>query len=656
MAVTITDRRTTINDAQATTNWTGAGYGTTDVSAEDTLAVAESLAISTGQVYYTGTSRNLGTSPGTLVYIWSFNNALQDAWDASPPPNALMLGDGTDRIAFDMAGADRRVFNHLEGPAGLDCNSWQCLVLDTGQAGTMNSAGNTYVVNGSYAGLNFAAVTQFGVSFDTNSKALGGGYNVAVDIIRFGNDGIRLTAGTTGDRGTFAEIATADRSRSADAAHGILREYTTIAFGCQGPLTFGDSGAATTSYFEESGSVLVFEDRNISNDKYYLNVEGNSGSTNLFILTGCTVTSAGPHVGIDMSGGNIDTLTLDGCVFRDLGDRPILFSSNADASGHDITDCTFDNTGKITVGDVDFLRNNIINSAATDNALIYGGGIMTDLTVSGYEGTAGTAAILSNENVDMDGELDRLSATKGTAATHALEFGASTPASITLRDCDFSGYNASDGNNDSTFYNNTGGALTINIVGGSGNVTYRNGTNASTSIVQNPVTLEVTTKKLSDQTALGSCRVLVYAGDGTGPLPFQDSVTITRVSTTASVSHTGHGLANGNKVLIQGADQWQYNGVFAISNVTANAYDYTIVSDPGSNGTGTIVSTGVIIDGDSNATTGVISDTRTYSTDQPIAGRVRKSTSSPYYKTAPVTGTISSANGLSLTVLLQLDE
>jgi len=515
VAVSIKDNRTTVDDAQATTGWTGAGFGTTTVSAEDTLAVAASLASTTGQTYFTdGTSRNLGTSPGTLVYIWTFNNALQDAWNASPPPNALLLGDGTDRIGFDMAGADKRVFNHLEGPTGLDVNAWQCLVLDTGQAGAMNTAGNTYVVAGTYAGLNFAAITQFGASFDTNSKALGGGYNVAVDIIRFGNDGIDVQGGTTSDRGTFTELAEADRSRSADAAHGIFRAYSApTAFGCQGPMSFGDNDGTTTTYFEDSNVVVIFEDRNISNDKYYWKIIGNSTGTNHFKLTGVTITSAGPHIGWDSNGGNVNLLEMDGCIFRDWGDRTIIFSSQADATGHHVNDHVFDNCGTITAGDHDMLRMTISNPANSSRALICGAGDYTDLTLSGYEGTAGTAAILWNETTDPDGELDGLDATKGTAATHVIELGANTPTSITLRDWTVSGYNASNGQNDSVIYNNSNKAITVNVIGNTGTISYRNGGTSTTTISQS-ATVTITVKDVRGDPISGA-RVRVEEDDGT---------------------------------------------------------------------------------------------------------------------------------------------
>lgn len=62
-----------------------------------------------------------------------------------------------------------------------------------------------------------------------------------------------------------------------------------------------------------------------------------------------------------------------------------------------------------------------------------------------------------------------------------------------------------------------------------------------------------------------------------------------------------------------------------------------------------------IIKGFTNAS-GQITDTRTYSVDQPITGWARKSSGSPYYVQANISGTISKDNGLSLTVLMAKDE
>jgi len=147
----------------------------------------------------------------------------------------------------------------------------------------------------------------------------------------------------------------------------------------------------------------------------------------------------------------------------------------------------------------------------------------------------------------------------------------------------------------------------------------------------------------------------VESNNGSGDLPYQASVTITRSGSTASVSHTAHGLANSAKVVIRGADQPEYNGIQTISNVTANAYDYTVSGTPTTPATGTIVCSGVVVEGTTNAS-GEVSASRTFSVDQAILGRIRKQTSSPFYKAVRFTDTVDNVNGLTKTVQLQRDD
>lgn len=650
MTVTVTDRRTVQTEADSTTGWTGASAADTTQYAEATASIGAQINIATAQLYHTGTSRNLGTSPGTLVYVYTWNSAFRLGWQTGC--HTLLIGDGTNRIGFHMSGNDKEAFSHSDGPV-----VWQNFVLDTSLASTLNSIGSTRVTahSGSFASLNFGAIVDFGAGFITQSKALGGGYNCFVDIIRFGNDGIRITGGTSGAKGTFLEIVTEDRSTATLKAHGVIRELTTKTYGIQSPITFGDSGNATNSYFSDTNASLTYEARDIANDKYYFNVEGNSGATNSFELTNSSIASAGPYVTVTMSNANINTLTLSGVSFIQLGNS-ITFASSG-TTNHNVTNCTFRGCGQVTVGTVAFTRNTITSSTATNGAVVAGNTTMTNMTISGYEGTAGTASLIYNVAADTNTRLDNSSFTKGTAATAAIEFGSSTPSSITLQNVTFSGYNASNGQNDSTFYisdSNTGNSYTINILGGSGNVSYRSA-GASVSIVQNPVTATITVVDVTTNSPIENARAIATAANGTGNLPYNDSVTISRVSTTASVSHTAHGLANGKKVLISGANQYEYNGVKTISNVTTNAYDFTVSGTPTTPATGTITSTGVIFEGltDSN---GKISDSRSYSIDQPLTGHARKSTTSPLYKSGAFSGTIDTATGYNQTVSLILDE
>ena len=447
MAVVVTDRRTLVNNADNATGWTG-GSLNTSFFAEATGCIAEALNIATGQIYFTGTARDLSN---TLIYVYSFNNALQSDWDAANPPNALHIGDGTNRVTVKQAGGNRRVFSHLDGPV-----EWQCLLVDGSQISTLNGQGLVVARAGSVGALNLASITQTGSDLTTLTKALGGGVNAACDIIRVGNDGLRITGGTTGDRGTFLEVALEDRSTADAKAHGMLRELTTEVYSTQGPLTFG--GPTETAWFEEVGIVLAYENRYVADDKYYLQVEGGSGATH-FILRGSTIKSAGPGVRCDFQVGgaaNIDALEVTGTVFAALKNT-VTFGAN---TNHVVTGCTFDGCGQIDASSVQFRNNTISNSTDPDGALLVG--------------AAGTAEMA---------DLSFLSGGSG----HAVRF--TEPGTYTFSNWSFSGYGSS-GTTDAAMVNDSGGLVTINVTSGDSPTVLNVG--ASTTEVQNVVSLTIT--------------------------------------------------------------------------------------------------------------------------------------------------------------------
>lgn len=70
---------------------------------------------------------------------------------------------------------------------------------------------------------------------------------------------------------------------------------------------------------------------------------------------------------------------------------------------------------------------------------------------------------------------------------------------------------------------------------------------------------------------------------------FQAAVTsITRSSTTATVTAPGHGFTTGQKVVIYGATQSAYNGAFTVTAVDASTFTYTVSGSPATPATGTI--------------------------------------------------------------------
>jgi len=481
--------------------------------------------------------------------------------------------------------------------------------------------------NGWSANITLANVDRWGwtTGHDSNAK---NAINCWTDAYRY-LDGYYFTGGTSGDKVTIADLFTADMGGATPKAYGVVQRSRGIYF-ATGTIQIGNG--ATTTYFEMDGEIVQFLDTvgylQVSAGLYDISATG-SGCD-------CVITNSvirGPATGdstrvyYDFSDTN-HSLSFTNNLIVDGG--TIQFASGQTATGN-----TFDDCGQIT----------------------HAGADMDDCTVKNYEGTAGTAALVYNVNADPDGEMDGMTFEKGTATTHAIEFGSNTPASVTLRNQTYTGYNASNGQNDSTFYNNTGGALTINLDGASGNATYRNGSGASTTIASDPVTTTITVKDAVSLANIQNARVYMVASDATGDLPYQESVTITSSGTTATVAHTGHGMASGDFALIEGANEQNYNGCYEITVTGVDAYTYTMPGSATSPATGTITSTGGYFNSLTNAS-GQVTDSRSITNDQPLSGVARKASAAddPKYKTGTLVGTVDNANGLTITTFLSRDQ
>ncbi|MCK4261102.1 MAG: hypothetical protein KAX49_19155, partial [Halanaerobiales bacterium] len=202
----------------------------------------------------------------------------------------------------------------------------------------------------------------------------------------------------------------------------------------------------------------------------------------------------------------------------------------------------------------------------------------------------------------------------------------------------------------------TTGTLTVNALNGTNLVTAGclANTGGAVEVVANPVAITLTVTDIGTTLPINGARALVAVANGDN-FPFEETVTATSSSLTATVAHTAHGYSTGQKVLILGANEQAYNGVQLITVTGVDAYTFTLLETTTTPATGTLNATTVLIDGTTNAS-GIISDTRSYGANQLIQGRVRMSTSSPYYKTSPLTGTIDSTNGLGIAVQMIRDE
>jgi len=620
VAATVTNQGTVANECDATTGWTPTPtLVTTDPDpVELTGCLGYSVSSATVRPYLTGT--------------WNLSNKVLSQWythRASVDTFAnggvgYYVSDGTNIIVFKVAGCDLAAFRHDEGPS-----LWQCCVLDTS-----NPPASPIVVAGSAAALDWSAIVRRGWQFINTVKAVGSGVLTFFwDVMRTYavGEGLLITGGSSSVPGVFSDIATADADTATLKGFGCFRKLGLGLYESQAPLNFGIVSA--DSWFSEDSFALVFPDRGFADDKYLITMVGGEGTyENHLVLTNGLVKSAAQQLEIDFSAANVTEIDLTGTVVETKG-GPVTCATDAYAvAGHVYSDAVFRGCGLVTFGQCDFVGASILESA-----------VAADASASKW-----------NVAADPDGYLDDMTFTKGANAHHAIEFGTSSPTSITINGWTVTGFNAANGQNDSTFYvARTTGTVTINVLGSSGNFSYKSA-GATVVVVVDAVTTQVTCLDANTGDAIEGVAVTLMA-DGTGPFPYEDSVTITRVSSTAYVAHTAHGLSTGDKVRISGAEQNEYNRIKTITVTGVDEYTFSVVGTPTTPATGTILATAVFLD-EETPVSGIVSDSRVFSTSQAVAGYAARGTSSPLYKRTPLSGTINSGNGLSITAIMFPDE
>lgn len=463
-------------------------------------------------------------------------------------------------------------------------------------------------------GLNEATLRSYGVQVSFTSAPGGTSQNLILDAADYTNGGAALQL--TGTSGLWSDFTTSDENTTNQ--YGVFRLIGGV-FNCFARVQLG---TASSLVFDDDSFTIVFPQQSLVGDTFMgVTVDLQHASTDITMANG-VISSAGSKRGDFVVTGTSGVLDCSTCTFAAM--RLVTLNSKVTAQR-----CVFSSTGQITAAGAD-LRGS---------------------SVSGYEGAADSSVLVWNVATDVDGLLDDTSFAKGTAATHAVELGTTSPTSVTFRGVDFSGYNASNAQNDSTIHvKRTTGDVTLNLVGCSGNISYKTD-GATVTIVSDPVTLTVTAIDSATSAAVQGARVLVIAGTS---FLGGSSATITRSGSTATVTQTGHGLATGNVVRVRGADQPEYNGIFTITVTGTDTYTYAVTGTPATPATGTIVSALVIIDAVTNAS-GQVSDTRSWSSDRTFIGRVRRGTTSPTYKAQPLSGTISSTSGASVTAPLVSD-
>lgn len=577
-----------------------------------------SASVSQGTGQATGTNAGMECDYGSAI-TWTAGWVIM-AWQYyTAPTNIETWANGGMRIGVGSTSGNMDYWNAMGSNFGdLPKGCWQNTAIDPS-----DPSGATYswlAADGTADGSPTGAVRLFGSLPNVLAKISKGSPH-ACDVIRYGRGEIYAT----GTGGTFTGYASFNDVTSSLGRLGLF-EVVRGGYLWKGLLSFGQSGTSLT--FSDSSKTIFVDDcprvRADFTKMQNLNASSNVTWTNINIvgiptsITGSAPTNPGTF---DFTVGTID---IDGGVFSDLGAWEF--------TGQTIDDATFARCMSIISGGSTFT--NVIFNAAND-----------------------TEAVIV---ADLD-ELDNCSFVMG-ASGHAVEL---TGAAGTYDwDCLLSGYDTGSAGNDIEV---TGGSITgdeaIHVTATTGTVVINvsetatipsvSSAGASVNVIAGTVTTAVTVKDSVSKAAIEGVAVTIKAAT-TGPLPFEDTVTITRTGDTATVSHTGHGLSTGQKVVIQGAVQNEYNRIKTITVTGDNAYTYSVLGSPTTPATGTIIATAVIIDGLTDAS-GQISDSRTLSSDQDITGKVQKGSTPPVYKPQDIATTVDSSNGVALSFLLTAD-
>ena len=173
-----------------------------------------------------------------------------------------------------------------------------------------------------------------------------------------------------------------------------------------------------------------------------------------------------------------DTFKLTSAVAATSTDQKFVLDAASSASA------SYDFSGLVIVGwTVDLLASGVTVNGATmsrSRAITLSGPTLSECVVSN---SIATAAVIA-------ADPSKISSCRfiSSGTGHAIQL--TTPGTYTFAGNTFSGYGIA-GSADAAIYNNSGGAVTLNITGGGGTPTVRNGTSATTTI-NNNVTVTLT--------------------------------------------------------------------------------------------------------------------------------------------------------------------
>lgn len=598
-----------IEVAGGTTNWTAIGTGGAALTAETDYFIQGDACMSKGgftaatkgMIYSAGATT---ITAGDAVFIWLKQNNRNLLDTKANGGGQFIIGSGTgDYDHFYVDGSNVE---------GADLAGWRNYAIDPTQTASTTTGSPT------------ATRSHFGALWKIlGSGSLKGSPN-GIDAIRHGRELTCIDGDLGNGYATFDGAAVFDSATT--RAWGLLTPSLGV-YLHHGAFVMGTTATAV-DFRDSDRAIFVLDDDFVPST--FNEFEIRNASSNVE-WTGISIEAQGTLAPFVLT-LDVGTFTGDNCRFTGAG-TTIFASTSA------CTNSQWKNSNTITVADANLSGSSFLTPSVTAN----------------------TSALIWNVATNPNADLTDTSYTKGANDHHAIEFGTTSPLTINLTGCDFSGFSATQDVNASIFHvKRTSGTVTINLSGCTSDVAFASSyrtDGAIVNIVEDPRTLAFKVKDSFDDSDLSGARILaeVTSAANSGTMPYQASVTITGATTTATVTHTTHGMTSGDYIIIRGANEDVYNGVYLITVTGANTYTYTTNETIGTSpATGTITATFALISGTTDVN-GEISNSFTLAASQPFSFSVAQGTTAPYYIRSTGTNTLTTSVDLTIPVTMIRD-
>lgn len=442
--VSVTAQNTRIDDAENAGTWADIGGGGGSVTEPDfkyqgSNCVSRKGASGQRGFYFpAGTTQDLSNSTGTyqtvmFKYICTTPGLLELSTSGNLGQQLQIGSSNADFQAYDVQYSDTY-------PA---ISSFLVLPIDPNVSGFIDSTTGGPVL--------LSAIDYYGIEYD--QTAVSKAENQGMDAIDIGS-GLTLVGGDGADPdGAWQDFSDFDFGTTTNR-FGYVRELDGIYF-MYGTLQIG---SATATVFNDSGQTLTFPDG--------LFGVGFSG------------------IGIDLQNATTD-VDFESSTFLGQGTsttsdtRPIITVTGTSGSFL-ATGCVIDNFADVTLTSASELNACLITRLA---AMTLGGGTLDSCDINDHDTATGVGLIQADSLANISGcAFDN---TGGTG--HAIQI--NTAGTYNFSGNTFTGYGAI-GSNDAAIYNNSGGLVTINLLGDNTNPTYRNGAGATT-VVNNAVSINI---------------------------------------------------------------------------------------------------------------------------------------------------------------------